>query len=94
MKHSLRQALERAAFVDPRKPRVESVRLPVRETADRAVRRRLVGETAVTLAPVSIAAPAEDTESDLLDFAIEQLRPSGQRLARSVFNVGRPQRTG
>lgn len=76
-----RQALERALFIDPRKPRVASVSLPTTQ-ASATVLRRAREHAAVTLMPISIAVPRKDTAQDARRFALAQFTPKARRLAR------------
>jgi predicted RNA-binding Zn ribbon-like protein len=84
--HHLRGALAAAhrAFALQEPVQVQPVRLPVRETNDRAVRRRLAGQTAVTLAPVSILAPAPDTDATVQEFVRAEFAEAQRKRERRV----------
>jgi hypothetical protein len=87
-RYSVRDALARAKAEAAFKPRpaaaveVRVVKLPTLSTEDRAVKRRRAGETAVTLAPVSFSAPAEDTFADVQAFVVEQFREAKRKRKR------------
>jgi hypothetical protein len=77
MKLRLRQALE-AAFAAG--PRVHNVRL-ASEPLRAGVNRRPAASAAVTLAPISVAAPRPQTDADVHEFVLQQFPPMARRLA-------------